>query len=625
MEAYVFLEPNDGVTCSGTSNASAAIGEVSLAQTHALSPTHPLFFLIAKRPALLEVPVTGTGAAPEVSVEGFVNGVSLGKLCLAGPSVLPATVDMTVQQRTDRFTVTLPSAWLTAGLSLTIKAGSATTTFSATQLGAGPAPELNLVMLKMDLLNYNDGKTDTQIPSTWLGDIAGAFPASVFRFGNFPVRVPLPKFVSSTDVAGSAPVLLNKRPCESGETPANTGNTCEASGVPTGNILAGVYQLVSALQHATGDTLFSYYYGHTENFYVGGWGGGKALASAQYDGVMFHELGHALDLPHWGDAYPNPNPGVADYQYPYGGVQNDGGGRGESWNYYQNIDEFISPICQIVGDDTFGQERSDAMQRSNDCDELRSTGRGPWDGFGDFSSLSMFRYMTGADEYAATVPYHGGDAPFHLKKQLGWPNLVLNADGSRSLVREHQPTETVDPWEQHLNLTFPEKWDVPVATVYGSFNPAGGEANVVYEPLSYVGNLTHVVDPTDPTEFADLAAAINGTSSFGDYFYWPTDITVRVTYQDGATKTGVYLFGSYPRAWASEVGTYGGGWRPDTVYFALSFPGDKRVDKVEVFDRPFCVRYAGDNYLGNINYAPNGITAATYMAGATLRSSWTRP
>ncbi len=623
---YAFPNRDDAVACTAAGNATAKIEHVVFAQTHVLEPTHPLFFLIAKRPALVEVVVTGQGAAPEVRVDAQAGTVTLGSLCLKGPATLPATVDFTKHQKIDRYTATMPASWLVPGLAIKVIAGSATTSFSATNLKVGPAPELNLVMLKMDVLNYNDGKPDIAAPVSWLADMASAFPASVFRFGNFPVRVPLPKLASSTDVAGSAPLLLSKRPCEGTETPANTANACEASKVAPFSVLSAVNLLTGALHKATGETLFTYYYGNAENLYVGGLGSGKVQASAQFDGIMLHEQGHALDLPHWGEAYPKPNPGVNDYQYPYGGQQNDGGGRGESWNYHQSIDEFVSPICQVTKNSNYGKERSDAMQRSNACDEMRSTGVGPWDGFGDFSALAMFRYMTGAPAYSGTVSYRGANAPFHLKPQLGWPNLVVNADGTRSLVRENQPTATVDPWEQHLNILFPEKWDVPVAMVYGSFNPAGGAANYVYEPLSYTGNLTRVVDPTDPLVFADLAAAINGKSSFGDYFYWPRDITVKVTYQDGTTKHGVYLHSSYPREWAANVNTYGGPWRPDTVYFAIAFPGDKRIDKVEVFDRPFCVRYAGNNFAGNINYPANGITAANFMTtGATLRSTWTRP
>lgn len=99
--------PSRGATCSGATNPSAQIGKVWLAQTHVLEPTAdnftqnddaqallaeaqlPKFRLVSHRPALLEVDVTGSGAAPEVSVVASRNGAELGVLCLAGPITLP--------------------------------------------------------------------------------------------------------------------------------------------------------------------------------------------------------------------------------------------------------------------------------------------------------------------------------------------------------------------------------------------------------------------------------------------------------------------------------------------------------------------------------------------------------
>ncbi len=164
-------EPDDGVPCSGAKNPSATLGKVYFAQTHALSPGHPLFFLIAERPALLEVQVTGTGQAPEIKVTAQAKGKSLGTLCLAGPRELPASIDDSVHRRDDRYTVTLPSAWLTAELSVEITAGEATRALSAKELTVGHAPELNMVLFPVDVLNYNDAKKDSPIPDGWLANL----------------------------------------------------------------------------------------------------------------------------------------------------------------------------------------------------------------------------------------------------------------------------------------------------------------------------------------------------------------------------------------------------------------------------------------------------------------------
>ena len=60
--------------------------------------------------------------------------------------------------------------------------------------------------------------------------------------------------------------------------------------------------------------------------------------------VFIHELGHALNLPHWGEGpFGNSNANMYEYNYPYGGALNDGGGRGESWTFNQDLYEFINP------------------------------------------------------------------------------------------------------------------------------------------------------------------------------------------------------------------------------------------------------------------------------------------
>ena len=114
----------DDVACSGQGSDSAVIEGVFFAQTHFMSPDWPFFFLVADRPALAEVRVTGSGSAPEVSITATVDGETQGTLCIGGPETLAASVDATVHARDDRFTVTLPAEWLQPGLALEVQAGS---------------------------------------------------------------------------------------------------------------------------------------------------------------------------------------------------------------------------------------------------------------------------------------------------------------------------------------------------------------------------------------------------------------------------------------------------------------------------------------------------------------------
>lgn len=609
---YALPERKDGVACSGAGRESAAIEHVAFAQTHVLEPDWPLFFLVADRPALLEIAVTGSGAAPEVRAEAFRDGKSLGSLCLAGPASLPASVEWEKHDATDRYRATLPAAWLQKGSSVTVSAGKSTKTFSAEQLGIGAAPELNLIMLPIDVLNYNEGKPDIAVPEAWLEDFAGAVPAARVRLGQFPGRVKLsPLIVSDDGDAGVPPTRLERRPCEGNEAP---GASCVDSTIPGMNISGAVLRIVEAIHRATGDLAYSHYYGNTEHFNPGGWGGGKDFVGADFDDIFIHEMGHALSLPHWGEgAYQNESPSEDEFRYPYGGTTMDGGGRGETWNYYQNSAEYASPRCEDPSREGFGQERSDAMQRNHPCIEWRGGKRGRWDGFGDFSALAAFRFLSGADERAGSVPYRGGMSPFHLTGQSGYPNLVIDEQGVRSLVRREQPTEQRD--EERYAFLLPQAWDAPVATIYGTYHPSVEEANLLYAPIEYRGTLPQVIDPTDPETFAKL---LDTDGPYDDYFYWAKDLSVKVTYQDGEELVAILVSANAPRD--AKLGS--GPWRSDLTYFAVNVPREQPIQKVELFRRPFLVRGAGSTEPGNIRNPSLGITSATFMDDAELVTSW---
>ena len=609
-EVYDLPVPDDDAPCSGAANSTAVIEHVAFAQTHVLEPGWPFFFMVGGRPALVEAVVTGSGAAPDVRVVASVDGSAVGELCLKGPATLPTSVDWSQHDKADRYTATLPPEWIKPGLSITVTAGNAELGYSADDLGIGAAPELNLVMIRMDVLNYNAGETDPPVPDTWIADFAGAVPASRIRFGKFPARLALPEFVVSPDSDGGVPPLkLDRRPCRNGE---SEGPDCVAIDIPGMNIEAAALRLIDALHLASGEFAYTYYYGHTGSLNPGGWGGGKNFVGADFNGIFIHEMGHALSLPHWGEGAYQAG------EYPYGGNGNDGGGRGTGWNYYQNVAEYVSPVCQIEGNETFGLERSDAMQRNDWCPELRSSGEGPWDGFGDFSAFAIHRFMVGAEsEYSGTVPYRGGDSPFSLPSHSGFPNLVVDPSGERRFVREHQPA--AETREELFDFLVPQAWDVPVATVYGIYHPGYHDVSVVYEPLAYEGTLPRVLDPTDPDTFADLAAG--GDGPYEDYFWWPKDLTLKIVYDDDSVLHALYPHGSVDRAWSLGSGP----WRGDLLYFALNVPGDKPIRRVELYERPFIVRYSDFDDEGNVANPELGITPQNYMDAATLVTSWERP
>lgn len=600
FQEYVFAEPDDQGNCLGITNETATIEEVFLAQTHRHTLDHPFFFTIGHRPALLQLAVTGAGAAPDVQVEGMLAGGSLGVLCLAGPATLASSIDLNAPSFEAYFSVTLPKSWVQDGLSLLITAGEQSRTISSEELKIGPYTEMNLVMYNMDVLDYNGGPHNSPIFDAFLQEMASAIPASTVRFGIFPETLVFPEIIANNDTEQL--VRLNSR------------SAMAENGINSDGYINSIATLfLGNLHHSTGDYLSTVYFGNTLNLAPGGWGGGKSFVSPDYTDIFIHELGHALSLPHWGEsAYDLENPNEYQFLYPYGGANDDGGGRGEAWNFIQDSYEFIDPTCQPGGQGNPGLERSDCMQRNNRCLEARTTAFGPWDGYGDFSALAIHRYLTGGAVRTGQVMDQQETKDFQFNMQNGFPVVSLE-DGERLYTRDPLQEQELS-FEEAFPLPGQEQIEQEVYLIYGSAHESQPQANIVYKPIRFSGTLPPILDPTDPATFA-----LVNDPAYQPRFYRTLDITVKLTYEDGSELHLLNPHHSYARApytWGFHI------WRDDVCNFSLVVPGDQALAKVEIYRRPFCVRGSGDDTAGNINYAPHNITAENFMDAAEFQTEY---
>ncbi|MFK7905619.1 MAG: SdrD B-like domain-containing protein, partial [Chitinophagales bacterium] len=577
------------------------IAEVFMSQTHRHAIGHPLFFTIGHRPALLQLAVTGEGIAPDVQVEGRLNGSSLGVLCLKGPDVLQNSIDLDTPNFEDYFSVTLPKNWIQDGLTLELSAGNESRMVSSEELKIGPYTEMNLVMVNMDVLDYNSAPPIAPIFDNFLEELASAIPASVVRFGTFPETLKFQEIIANNDTEEL--VRLRSR-SEMGD-----------NGIfSDGYINSIAVQFLGNLHRSTNDYLSTVYFGNTLNLAPGGWGGGKNFVGFDYTDIFIHELGHALSLPHWGEgSYDNESDSEYEFLYPYGGEGNDGGGRGEAWNFIQDQYEFVSPICEDEESEHLGGERSDCMQRNNRCLGQRSTGAAPWDGYGDFSAIAIHRYLTGASVASGQVSDRGEMKDFRLNTQRGFPVVSVDNEGNRVYRRDAlQPQELL--FEEEIDLPGEEQTNQPVYLVYGSIHETQNQANIVYKPIPFTGTLPPIIDPTNPEIFDQLQDLED------EFFLYGTlDITLKITYEDGSVLHALNPFQSFARApytWGYHI------WRDDICNFSLVVPGDKKLAKVELYKRPFCVRDMFDNIEGNINYAANDITAENFMEDAVYLTEY---
>ena len=600
FQEYVFAEPDDQGECIGEENETAKIEEIFISQTHRHPVGHPLFFTIGYRPALLQVAVTGTGFAPDVAVEGILNSNSLGLLCMNGPPMLQSTIDLDLPNFEYYFSVTLPKSWIQDGLELVVSAGNSTRTISPEELKIGPYTEMNLVMVNMDVLDYNSGPHQWPVFDNFLEELASAIPASVVRFGVFPETLVFPEIIANNETEQL--VRLRSR-SEMGANGINSDGSI--------NSIAALF--LGNLHKSTNDYLSTVYFGNTLNLAPGGWGGGKSFVGFDYTDIFIHELGHALSLPHWGQGpYENPNSSIYDFLYPYGGEGDDGGGRGEAWNFIQDQYEFVNPICEDENSDNLGEERSDCMQRNNRCVEERSYGLGPWDGYGDFSALAIHRYLVGASVATGQVEDRGEMKDYQFNMQRGFPIASLE-NGQRVYTRDElQAQEPI--FEERIDLPGEEQVEQDVYLIYGSAHETQIQADIVYKPIKFKGTLPPIIDPTDPEILEELK-----DPKYIEFLYGTRDITLKLTYQDGSVLHALNPYHSFARApytWGYHI------WRDDVCNFSLVVPGDKELLKVEVYKRPFCVRYSDNATEGNINYAPHNITAENFMDDAVFLTEY---
>ena len=595
-QEYVFPEPDDQGTCLGMQNTTATIEEVFISQTHRHPIGHPLHFTIGERPALFQMAVTGTGATPDIQVEGILNGVSLGTLCLGGPAVLSETIDLATANFDEYFSVTLPKSWVSIGLELRLTAGNDNRTLTQEDLNIRPYTELNLVLVNMDIMDYNHEPHRRPIYDNFLQELASAIPASTIRFGQFPGDIVMPDFALNNQEDNT--VILS------------TNEMVDDNNVNTGMINFQANLLIDAMRLSTGDSPNTIYFGNTLNLDPGGWGGDGSFVSFEYNDVFIHELGHALSLPHWVEDYRRVNPNPDQYAYPFAGEEQEASGRGDTWSFNQATYQFISPTCEDSSGE-IGTERSDAMQRGYYCAENRTNGKGPWDGFGAFSAMAMSNYLLGSTPYWGQVEDRGEVIDFHFRENDGFP-IASIVNGERVFTRHpSQPQNTFK--ENDFRLPGNEQIKQEAYLIYGTAHATNMDANIIYEPIPYNGTILPVIDPTDPEMFDTLQ---NMSNEDAPEFYGRTrDITLKLTYIDGTTKHVLVPFQSFDRP------DFFPGENPRPAYFAVSVPADELLCNVEMYHRDFVILDEFDGELGNINDPSQNITAANFMDEAVLMTT----
>jgi autotransporter-associated beta strand protein len=512
------------------------INAVYFGQTHVLKATDPYFGLVGNRETLIKVHVTAPGApaSPAVTATLSLSGQTPLVLTLTGPATLPASIPdgLGVVQHsfTNTFTGYIPAAWVKTGLQVTVRAGTATTTITNMKVSA----PTKVIMTMTDVQYFSD--TNSDYPSGIFAEVEAKWPVAdleVRRLGHvvFPELVIPPR----TDVGAKAVRIRSKA-----EYTAKTGLAFDGE-------QAAALAWNGALKRAAGRSgRWSLFYLNVYNAFAGGQAGGFAgVGSGTSVGILHHELGHALSLPHWGDSA----------SYPYKGAMHgisapsnyNGTHAGPAWAFHLPTKKFIPPTVQTgnVGGKPVGTYKVDPMQGGGTG--FQEPGY-QLNHFSDYSVNQMRNYLND-----------------HV---VVW-NPALGTSGS--WAEWNQTTGGYTTSVSNNGVQFPTTRDTQVISIMASISGSDPDVTMVYPPIGpYTSGLIRLFDPTvaaDRTAANNIFSPTNGS-----------DLCVRVV-QGGVTKT--YMLAA---SWVTSQDPFSSG---SLVTEAINLPASSgAVTKIELLLTP---------------------------------------
>ncbi|MCU0793281.1 MAG: M66 family metalloprotease [Opitutaceae bacterium] len=429
--------------------SDARIDAVFLAQTHVMQPDQPYFKLTGNREALLKVHVVSptSSAAPEV-VARIRGGDKTETLVLKGPVTLPEALPSApgiVQHRfEDSFTAMIPAALVRTGMHIEVRAGSSAWR-SNIKVGAP-----TVVHMKMFDVHYF-GRGEGDYPAGLLEELEAKWPVADLKIE----RVRGLKFTELViPPREKLPAVRVEKP---EDYKAKTGQRFDGE-------QAAALQWVRALSLAGGNRDVAMCYVNVLGVHAGGQAGGFNGVGSVRVGILHHELGHALGLPHVGEQKDYPYRGEM-FGIPPPKVFNEVH-VGPTWAFDLPSRTFIPPTVQrAVPRWPAGRFKADPMQGGGDGDQ-----EAPFR-LRHFSDYNVHR-MQGFLERRVAVLRDG--------EYFKWDDAT--GDYARKVDSD--------------GVTYPIEQDVPVISVMAAMTMADADVNMVYPPIGpYLGNRIRTFDP----------------------------------------------------------------------------------------------------------------------------------
>jgi hypothetical protein len=553
-------QPGSGTPTTASPAASQlTLNTLEFAQTHVLpeggfswklANDSATLQLIGNRSALALVAIAQTDVQQPV-LEAWRNGALIGTLALNAPAALPPTEANGRPYATDRWSATLPAAWMVPGTSFRVSAANYAPSTTHTQ-AFGTNADIALRVLPFYLFGANDTNTTpfsaTKVPDTVTQqEIFAKWPVASLNAVNHPIgrvswsSVVIPPRTDSTNVAQPAYTV--------------TAMSQQKDGYA---VMGALLSLAQGLRSANGeDATNNQYYvpilpvdpvsGHAVGLGggLGAVGGGVGVGDQAYTGVFIHEQGHAFGLPHAGEAY---NVGA----YPYAG----GSLAGSAWGYDPNHNQFLDirvPTTASHYPNCTSGHVTDSAGRCIKQDPMQGGAGDQAPGykfatFSDYNTGKMQGWLQGRVLVDAASP-------------TGYSKWDANAQARVA----YTPTTTSNGL-YGINQNLPAQTNVPVVAIAITFSRAGtAGVSQIYPPLPYTGTYAWYCHASG------------------------CDYTVRVTYADNSQITRVLQGGFRP--WFNPTGTPAANTSDPTngasfKLWTINVPGGQAITKVELLDTP---------------------------------------
>lgn len=581
--------------------AALTFSALELAQTHVLpengrrwnlaDASESLHFVGRRRTLAL----VGIGQSNAVSpvIEAWVDGVKIGERPLDPPNLLPPTEAAGPAYASNRYSATLPGDWLLPGLQLRITASNYTPS-SVRSVDVGADMPVTVRILPFYLFGADDADRPYALTAkpdaATVNEMFEKWPVAALMVDTHPAqRVNWPRLVIAP--SGSAPAYV-----------MDSSDDQQQSFQALGSVLG----LIGRMMDANGDSpqAFQYYAPLIQQNAAGNYaspggglgtvGGDTGAGDDAYRGVFIHEQGHAMGLPHAGDAFD-----AGRYPYEWGSL------KGSNWGYDATRREFLAPFVPITAGSHDGCQsdrfdgRARALDSANRCvkqDPMQSGSGDQASGyrfatFADFQSAAMQRHFEGRTAVDSSGVHQYDDG--YVVRDTGFPGGYKRWDGIDRRWVNVTPTTTSNA-QNGFNGGFPIQRDVPVHAIALTISRAGTPgATQIYPPLAFTGNLIRTIDPTDAAQRAEVRyyrSPYNGSG--GGRWYCVNsgcDYTLRVRYSNGTVRH-VMLQGAF-RAFDDAAGAFrpnsGNANHGDSFRsYVVNVPADAAIQRIDLLDTP---------------------------------------